>query len=105
MSTPTSPSALQLAKSLGGRLRTLRRANGLTLKGLAKTSGVDPATISKMERGQMLGTLESHLRLSRALGLTLAKLYAPLQGPFQHALAQALPSRQPRRMSAASTHP
>ena len=68
-----------LTKTIGGRLRELRKKQGMTLVELAKTSGVDAATISRIETGRMTGTLESHLRLSRALGAKLADVYAGLE--------------------------
>jgi quercetin dioxygenase-like cupin family protein len=66
-------------KSVGARLRVLRRGQKVTLVELAKTSGVDAATISRIETGRMTGTLESHLRLATALGLKLTDLYAGVE--------------------------
>jgi len=64
---------------IGKRLRQLRKERKVTLAELARASGIDPATISRMETGKMTGTLESHMRLTRALGLTLAEFYAGLE--------------------------
>ncbi len=74
-----------ILKSVGSRLRTLRRTKQLTLAKLARKSGVEMATISRIERGQMIGTLESHVRLSRALSVHLSTFYAELD----HALKLA----------------
>ena len=68
-----------LANTIGTRLRTMRSTQRLPMVVLASLSGVDAATISRIERGRMPGTLESHLKLSRALGLTLAALYEGLE--------------------------
>lgn len=68
-----------LAAAMGSRLRTIRQSQRLTMVVLASLSGVDAATISRIERGRMPGTLESHFKLSRALGLTLAVLYEGLE--------------------------
>lgn len=73
-----SATAAALAKTVGARLRALRKGQGLRLLELAKTSDVDAATISRIETGRMTGTLESHLKLARALGVKLTELYTGL---------------------------
>ena len=89
------PPVEQTARSIGMRLRTIRKSQKVTLVELAKASGVDAATISRIETGQMTGTLECHGRLSTALGVKITELYAgieearakravSLQGPLQH---------------------
>ena len=65
-------------KNIGSRLRAIRKQRKITLIELAESSGVDAATISRIETGRMVGTLESHLKLSRALGAKLAEVYAGL---------------------------
>lgn len=69
----------QAAKTLGLRLRMLRKAQRVTLVELAKGSGVDAATISRIETGRMTGTLESHIRLATALGVKITELYAGIE--------------------------
>jgi transcriptional regulator with XRE-family HTH domain len=59
---------------LGGRVRELRRARGLTLDGLAELSGVSRAMISKLERGEKNPTLVVAARLAEGLGVTLSRL-------------------------------
>ena len=66
----------EVAKTIGTRLRAARKAHKVTLVELAKVSGVDVATVSRIETGRMAGTLESHMKLARAIGLKLADLYA-----------------------------
>ena len=73
------PHADQAAKSLGTRLRAIRKAQKVTLVELAKATGVDSATISRIETGQMTGTLESHVRLAGALGVKITELYAGIE--------------------------
>ena len=65
---------------IGSRLRTLRTERRLTLAQLSRASGVALATISRIETGRMTGTLESHLQLARALGLSLPEFYTGLEG-------------------------
>jgi predicted nucleotidyltransferase len=56
-----------LILSLGNRLRELRKASGLTLRQVAVASGIDPAVLSKMERGER--------RINKAQVIQLAELY------------------------------
>jgi transcriptional regulator with XRE-family HTH domain len=69
----------EAVRSIGERLRLLRKAQKRTLTELAELSGVDIATISRIETGRMSGTLESHIRLASALGLKLTDLYAGIE--------------------------
>ena len=69
----------QAAKGVGARLRALRKTQKVTLTELAKASGVDAATISRIETGTMTGRLESHMRLCTALGVKLTELYAGIE--------------------------
>ena len=69
----------QTAKTIGTRLHTLRKSQKVTLVELAEASGVDAATISRIETGRMTGTLECHLRLATALGVKITELYAGIE--------------------------
>jgi len=85
----------QATRNIGARLRFLRTSQKVTLVERAKASGVDAATISRIETCKMSGTLESHIKLATALGLKVTDLYAgieearvkdavTLQSPSQH---------------------
>jgi len=65
--------------TIGARLRDLRKSQKVTLVELAKASGVDAATISRIETGKMTGTFESHLKLATALGVKLTELYGGIE--------------------------
>ena len=67
------------SKSLGMRLRMLRKSQKMTLVELSKATGVDIATISRVETGVMTGTLECHMRLAAALGVKVTDLYAGIE--------------------------
>ena len=69
----------ETAKTVGARLRQLRKSQGVRLLELAKTSKVDAATISRIETGKMTGTLECHIRLATALGVKITELYAGIE--------------------------
>ena len=78
-STRHARSEARLPNTIGERLRASRKAQRITLVELAKSSGVDAATISRVERGTMTGTLESHMKLARAVGMKFAELYAGIE--------------------------
>ena len=74
-----SPPTEDAVRHVGARLRFLRKSQQIRLMELAKTSGVDAATISRIETGKMSGTLECHLRLANALGVKVTDLYAGIE--------------------------
>lgn len=45
---------------------------------LSEKSGVQLATLSRMEHGKMTGTVESHIQIARALGVDVTDLYRDL---------------------------
>ncbi|MFB8765342.1 helix-turn-helix domain-containing protein [Nocardiopsis alba] len=66
---------------VGTRLRTLRRARGITLADLAVTIGVSESTLSRLESGQRRPTLELLLPLARTYDVPLDDLVgAPRTG-------------------------
>jgi len=61
----------QLARSIGGLLRSLRKRRGISQSQLAKmAAGIDRSYLSRAECGLVLLPLNKLLRLARALGLT-----------------------------------
>lgn len=83
------------AKTVGARLRALRKGQKIRLVDLAKTSGVDTATISRIETAKMTGTLESHLKLAAGLGVKLTELYGGIEeARVRDAVTVQGPSRQ-----------
>lgn len=63
---------------IGKRVQELRKAKGMSLTELAEKSGVQIATLSRMENMKMTGTLESHMNIARALGVDITQLYAAI---------------------------
>ena len=63
---------------VGDRIRAIRKEKKVTLIDLSKQTGIAQATLSRIETGKMIGTVESHGKIAEALGLGLAELYAPL---------------------------
>lgn len=68
---------------IGNRIRELRKAKKITLVELSKQTGIAQATLSRIETGTMVGTVESHRKIAEAIGLGLAELYAPLDRRYQ----------------------
>jgi transcriptional regulator with XRE-family HTH domain len=62
-------------KGLGNRIKALRKERRITLVEVARQTGIDQATLSRIENEKMLGTLDSHLRIAKALGIRLPELY------------------------------
>ena len=65
---------------IGKRIKEYRLKKDWTLADLSKQAGVALSTLSRIETGRMTGTLESHIQISRALGIRLSELYAELDG-------------------------
>jgi transcriptional regulator with XRE-family HTH domain len=63
---------------IGKRLKELRRAKGMSLTHLAQKSGVQIATLSRIEHLKMTGTLESHMNIANALGVDITQLYTDI---------------------------
>jgi transcriptional regulator with XRE-family HTH domain len=61
---------------LGARIRTLRRAAPLTLRKLAERAAVTESFLSQVERGVTSPSIATVQRIARALGLTIAQLFA-----------------------------
>ncbi|MGH2406583.1 MAG: cupin domain-containing protein [Candidatus Limnocylindrales bacterium] len=61
---------------LGARIRTLRRGAPLTLRQLAERAAVTESFLSQVERGVTSPSIATVQRIARALGLTIAQLFA-----------------------------
>lgn len=71
---------------IGKRIRELRKTKKITLVELSQMTGVAQATLSRIETGIMRGTVESHEKIARALGLTLAEFYGSLDDRIDKAV-------------------
>ena len=65
-----------MLKNLGQTIRSLRKDKKLTLVEVSKKTGVAQATLSRIETGTMIGTVESHQKIADVIGVSLAELYA-----------------------------
>ena len=77
-------------KGLGQRIKTLRKERKLTLVEIAKKTGIDQATLSRIENGVMTGTLSSHMKIAEALGMNLPDLYEDVLGKISDAKDKAI---------------
>ncbi len=61
---------------IGDKIKSLRKSQKMTLTELSQKSGVQLATLSRIEHQKMVGTLESHMNIAKALGVDVTQLYA-----------------------------
>lgn len=63
---------------IGKKLKEIRKKQGMTLVQLSEKSGVQVATLSRLENLKMTGTVDSHMALARALSVDVTQLYADI---------------------------
>lgn len=78
-----SSSVLTVSKGqAGSRLRRTRKSLGLSLRSVASRAGLDPAHLSRLERGEAHLTVDTLYRLACALELDeLARHIEPFISP------------------------
>src|SRR6188768_844128 len=64
------------AYRIGPKIRSLRKGKRLGLVQLGKHSGLSPALLSKIERGQLFPTLPTLLRIALVFGVGLEHFFA-----------------------------
>src|SRR4051812_43794890 len=74
--TPTIAPERDVDIDLGARIRALRLARRQTLRDLAGHAGVTESFLSQVERGVASPSIASVQRIARALGQTIAELFA-----------------------------
>jgi len=60
---------------IGNKVHELRKARNMSLTELSKKSGVQMATLSRIENMKMTGTLDSHMDIAKALDMDITELY------------------------------
>lgn len=60
---------------IGQRIQELRKAKKIKLIDLAAKSGVQIATLSRIENLKMTGSLDSHMKIAKALDVDITQLY------------------------------
>ena len=71
-----APSTPPVEVDLGARIRALRVARGETLRHLAAKAGVTESFLSQVERGVASPSIATVQRIARALGQSIAELFA-----------------------------
>jgi transcriptional regulator with XRE-family HTH domain len=66
--------SIPVKKSFAQLLAAAREQRGMTQADLSRASGLNTARISKLERGDSIPRLETLLKLSRALKMTIGEL-------------------------------
>ncbi len=74
--------------NFGERIKELR--GPIRQREFAKRCHIDASTINKIEKGTLIGTLDIHIKICQALGISLSTLYTnvdeekinPLESPF-----------------------
>ena len=67
-----------ISKVLGQRIRNYRTAKGLSQEELAELCGCHPTYVGQIERGEKNATIESIEKISKALNVSLSKLFEKL---------------------------
>ena len=70
------PAETSIEVDLGARIRALRLARGLTLRRIAADAGVTESFLSQVERGVAAPSIATVQRIARALGQSIAELFA-----------------------------
>ena len=60
---------------IGKKMEAIRKAQRISLTEVSKRSGIQLATLSRIENMKMVGTLESHINIAKALGIDVTELY------------------------------
>jgi transcriptional regulator with XRE-family HTH domain len=74
---------LRSADRLAERLQQLRAEKDLSLQELADRTGISRATLSRIENGEVSPTAETLGALAAAYAMTISRLLAPVERPFQ----------------------
>ncbi|MFD0985755.1 helix-turn-helix domain-containing protein [Methyloligella solikamskensis] len=92
-----------IGQRIGDVLRRYRKNHNLTLSQLAAGANLSPATLSRIETGNIAASFESLERLCQAVGITLADLFAEVEQP--RGKAQLLkPDQQTKVTRSGSVH-
>jgi len=63
---------------IGERLKAIRKSKKMSLTEVSEKSGVQMATLSRIENKKMVGSLESHIQIAKAIGIDVTELYKGL---------------------------
>lgn len=64
---------------IGKRIEAIRRSKKMSLTEISKETGIQMATLSRIENQKMTGTLESHIKIAKALGVDVTEIYKDIE--------------------------
>ncbi|MFI1562220.1 helix-turn-helix domain-containing protein [Streptomyces sp. NPDC020490] len=73
-SVPPPDWVLARRRTIGDRIRAVRRERGLTQEALAETAGMDRQAINRIEQGHQSALVDNLIRIADALEVPLADL-------------------------------
>ena len=88
--------------SIGEKLRALRLKKKMGLVELGQHSGLSPALLSKIERGRLIPTLPTLLRISLVFSVGLEHFFQPASRPTLAVVRRAERKRFPEKLDARS---
>jgi len=70
---------IEFKMSIGNTIKRLRKKKGITLKDMAKLTGIQVATLSRIENDKMEGDLNTYMLIAGGLDLKLSQLFAAIE--------------------------
>jgi len=64
---------------IGNTIKRLRKQKGMTLKDMAKITGIQEATLSRIENDKMDGSINTFMLIAGGLDLKLSELFAAIE--------------------------
>lgn len=64
---------------IGKRIEAIRKSKKMKLIEVAEATGIQMATLSRIENMKMTGTLESHIKIAKALGVDVTEIYRDIE--------------------------
>lgn len=81
MIAETAPTMDEYAERIGARVRALREAAGLTQGELARRTGIHRPNIARIESGRHMPSLDTVVRIARALDVQPSAILSVLDEP------------------------
>ena len=75
---------LNASEEIGNRIRTIRKLQKISQNELSSRSGLNKATLCRLENGQRIPTAQTLIKLANALGVPATDfmdIHAPIDGP------------------------
>lgn len=82
-----------LAKQIGEKIRANRKMNGMTQGALAEMVGLEIETVSRMETGKRLPTIEKLLEISDVFRIPIANFFENIQTTQRQSASDLYPQK------------